>query len=116
MHLGTHWFNRNAITNIISLADTSEMFRVTMNTKIEKALIVHMDDKKVKFSQMPGGLYARKPEENSYSEENSNKKKDDENIKLKDTQQSYLQLKTTINFYPIDKLRKHKRFKDFETR
>ena len=48
LHLGTHWFNSNAITNTISLADISEMFRVTMDTEKEKALIVH----KVKFSEV----------------------------------------------------------------
>ena len=86
-HLGTHWFYSNAITNIISLADISEMFRVTMDTQKEKALIVHMDDKKVKFPHMLGGLYARKPGENSNNTNNN------EYIKVKDTQQSYLTVK-----------------------
>ena len=45
-HLGTHWFNENAITNIISLADISDKFRVTMDMQKEKVLIVHMDNKK----------------------------------------------------------------------
>ena len=36
-----------------------------MDTQKEKALIVHMDDKMIKFSQMSGGLYARKPKDNN---------------------------------------------------
>ena len=59
--LGTHWFNNEVITNIISLADITKKFRVTIDSQKEKALVVHMDDKIVKFEQMPGGLYARKP-------------------------------------------------------
>ena len=53
--LGTHWFNNKAITNIISLADITKKFRVTMDSQKEKALVVHMDKKTVKFEQMPGG-------------------------------------------------------------
>ena len=88
-HLGTHWFSRNAITNIISVTDISKMFRVTMDTKKEKAFIVHMDDKKVKFLQMLGDLHARKPDENSNSKENSNNKNNDKSIRLKDTQHTF---------------------------
>ena len=35
---GTHLFNRNAITNIISLADISEIFRVIIDTQEKKHL------------------------------------------------------------------------------
>ena len=34
--LGTHWFNKSAITNIIALADMTKHFRVTMDSKEEK--------------------------------------------------------------------------------
>ena len=57
--LGIYWFTEGAITNIISLADLSKNYRVTMDTAKEKTMIVHLKDKQVKFSQMPGGLYAR---------------------------------------------------------
>ena len=60
-YLGTQWFSKNAITNIISLADISKNYRVTMDTDKEKAMIVHLDNRKIKFNEMPGGLYARKP-------------------------------------------------------
>ena len=59
--LGTHWFNEGAITNIISLADLSKNYRVTMDTAKEKTVIVHLKEKQVKFSQMLGGLYACNP-------------------------------------------------------
>ena len=30
-HLGNHWFNENSIANIISLADTTNKYKVTYN-------------------------------------------------------------------------------------
>ena len=54
-HLGKHWFNKEAITNIISLADLSDKHRITMDTEKEKSMIVHLGEKQVKFYQMPGG-------------------------------------------------------------
>ena len=78
-HLGIHWFNEKTITKIISLADISNKCGVTMDTQKEKALIVHMDDKKMKFSQMPGGLYARKPKEDNNENINEDKNKQKQN-------------------------------------
>ena len=46
-----------------------------MDTQKEKALIVHMDNTQIKCSQMPGGLYTRKPKENN----NENIIKDNKN-------------------------------------
>ena len=60
-YLGTQWFSKNAITNIISLADITKNYRVTMDTDKEKAMIIHLDNRKIKFNEMPGGLYAREP-------------------------------------------------------
>ena len=62
-----------------------------MDTQKEKALIVHMDNTQIKCSQMPGGLYTRKPKENN------NENIIEDNKKQK---QTYL-----TNFYPIDKLK-----------
>ena len=59
--LGTHWFNEGAMTNIISSADLSKNYRVTMDTSKEKTMIVHLKEKQVKFSQMSGGLYTHNP-------------------------------------------------------
>ena len=62
------WFNKNSITNIISLKDMTSKFRVTLDSDKEKALLVHMPDKIVKFKQMRNGLYALNPlEETNYT-------------------------------------------------
>ena len=45
--LGTHWFNKNAITNRISLADISNGYYVTMDAEKERIMIVHLKDKQV---------------------------------------------------------------------
>lgn len=60
-HLGTHWFSDNAITNVISLAHMADKFRVTYDSDKEKAMIVHLPNKTVKFHQMKNGLYGRNP-------------------------------------------------------
>ena len=59
--LGTHWFNPQAVTNIISLVDISKNYRVTLDTTKEKAMIVHLKDKLVNFTELPGRLYGREP-------------------------------------------------------
>ena len=56
-HLWTHWFNSEALTNIISLANIGNKYKVTMDTSKEKAMIAHLDDRQVKFTKLPGGLY-----------------------------------------------------------
>ena len=52
LYLDTHWFNKDAITNIISLADLSKKYRVTMDTTKEKSMTVHLNEQQVKLSQM----------------------------------------------------------------
>ena len=80
-----HWFNPQEVTNIISLADISKNYRVTLDTKKEKAMIVLLKDKSVKFKELPGGLYGREPNvtvnkimicnhQNYYNEDNNNDK------------------------------------------
>ena len=64
-HLGTHWYNKNAITNIISLAHMTEKFRVTFDSAIEKSLNVHLPNKIIKFYQMQSGLYGMNPMDDS---------------------------------------------------
>jgi hypothetical protein len=62
-HLGEHWFNKDSITNIMALCDVTEKFRVTMDSSKEKALLVHMPHKVLRFKQMKGGLYAMNPKD-----------------------------------------------------
>ena len=66
--LGNHWFNENSITNIISLADMIEKHRVTYDSAKEKAFLVHLPEKVVKFEQMDNGLYAMDPTKNHQKE------------------------------------------------
>ena len=59
-HLGTHWYINEAITNIISLADMTKNHQVTMDSDIEKSMILHLGkEKKVIFTQMDNWLYVR---------------------------------------------------------
>ena len=62
-YLGTQWFNKNAVTNIIILADIAEKYQVTMDTEDEKSFTVYLPNKTANFPQMRGGLYARNPQE-----------------------------------------------------
>ena len=59
-------YNKNSITNIISMKDTREKFCVTMDSEEDMKLLVHMPNNIVKFKQLLNGLYAMKPnDENS---------------------------------------------------
>jgi hypothetical protein len=62
-HLGDHWYNEDSITNIMALCDVTDKFRVTMDSSKEKALLVHMPHKVIRFTQMKGGLYAMNPKD-----------------------------------------------------
>ena len=59
--LGEHWFNEESLTNIISLADMASRFRVTMDTEKDKAFLVHLPDKIVRFKQLNNNLYGMDP-------------------------------------------------------
>jgi hypothetical protein len=60
-HIDNVRYNKNSITNIISMKDMTDKFRVMMDSKEELALLVHMPDKIVKFKQFSNGLYAMDP-------------------------------------------------------
>ena len=47
------------MTNIISLADISINYRVTLDTTKEIEITVHLKDKLVKSNELPGGFYRR---------------------------------------------------------
>ena len=55
------WYNKNSITNIISMKDRKDKFCVTMDLKEELALLVHMKNKIVKLNQFFNGLYDMDP-------------------------------------------------------
>ena len=52
------FFNRNGISNILSLADISEKFRVTMDTNVSQSIVVHLNDhQSISFNKYGSGLY-----------------------------------------------------------
>ena len=86
------WYNEDSITNIISLKDMTNKFRVTMDSKEELALLVHMPDKIVKFKQFANGLYAMDPNDEKSFEMKSKKpyqfmNTQEENLKFMSTRQ-----------------------------
>ena len=70
-HLGTHWFNPESITNIISLAGMAKQFKVTYDSTNELlAFMVHVNnDKVIKFHQMDNNLYDIVPLKNGNKDE-----------------------------------------------
>ncbi len=57
-NLGTVWFNRDSIANILSLADVARVCRVTIDTSQEASMTVHRKDGSImKFVEHPSGLY-----------------------------------------------------------
>jgi hypothetical protein len=59
--LSTRWYNPDALTNIISLADLDSKCCVTYDSKKDKVLHVHLPDKIVRFPELKNGLYALDP-------------------------------------------------------
>jgi hypothetical protein len=60
-HIKNVWYNENSMTNIISMKDMTDKFQVTMDSRKERALLVHMPNKIVRFKQFSNGLYAMDP-------------------------------------------------------
>ena len=62
----TVYFNPYSLMNILSLRDTRKKFRVTMDRRVEIAMMVHISDTKVmRFVKIDAGLYMWKPETNT---------------------------------------------------
>ena len=59
--IGEHWFSEKSITNILSLSDIADKYRVTLDTDEEKAFKVHFPKKIVKFKQLSNRLYGLLP-------------------------------------------------------
>ena len=54
---GTVWFNENLLGNIFGFADMAKRYRITCDTAIENAIIVHTENGPIKFEKSPEGLY-----------------------------------------------------------
>ena len=65
------WLNPESLLNILAMSDVTDHFRVTMDSQIDNALIVHVDDKKcLSFKKIGSGLYMLSRDR----KDNSNKK------------------------------------------
>ena len=49
------------MTNIVVFKDMTDRYRVTMDSEKEKAMCVHIPDKKVVFKQLDNNLYGMDP-------------------------------------------------------
>ena len=54
---GTMWYDEGAIANIFSFAELVDKHRITFDSSVENAFLVHQPDKIVKFECTPEGLY-----------------------------------------------------------
>ena len=102
---GTVWYDPNLTTNIFSFAELNELHNITYNSTKEKAFIVHLSNKKIKFTKTETGLYLYKPNDyvlrndikiagvannntnkmkNENENYNTNYKKDEETIEFDD--------------------------------
>ena len=62
---GEVWYDPNAITNIFSLAEMEKKYCITYNSSKEKAFVVDLPNKKLKFMQSSNGLFIYKPKYNT---------------------------------------------------
>ncbi|GAX15524.1 hypothetical protein FisN_6Hu141 [Fistulifera solaris] len=64
-NLGPVWYNQDSIANILSVKDVRKVCRITMDTSVEPALIVHrLDGSQMRFEEHDCGLYVFKPNNN----------------------------------------------------
>ena len=54
---GTVWYDEGAVANIFSFAELVDKHRITFDSSVENAFLVHQPDKIVKFERTPEGLY-----------------------------------------------------------
>ena len=54
---GTICYDEGAIANIFSFAELVDKHRITFDSSMENAFLVHQPDKIVKFKHTPEGLY-----------------------------------------------------------
>jgi hypothetical protein len=55
--MGDAWFAPNGITNIFSCAEMTKRYRIISDLLVEKAFIVHLPKRKVKFEERKNGFY-----------------------------------------------------------
>ena len=90
---GKVWYDEKAITNIFSLGKMTDKHRVTFDSDIEDAFIVHLNDKdKAKFERNDKNLYVYRPKPKKKVEfagvgidKDNNESRDDKEYQLLDT-------------------------------
>ena len=63
---GEVWYNEKAITNILSQGELTDRYRVTLDSSIENATVVHLHGRTIKFPRQPNNLYAYRPMKHEY--------------------------------------------------
>ncbi|MGC9261855.1 MAG: hypothetical protein ACP5I8_17490, partial [Phycisphaerae bacterium] len=58
---GKVYYDPTMMANIFGLSEMVDRCRVTFDSDVEDAFVVHVKDGKIKFSRTPEGLYAYKP-------------------------------------------------------
>ena len=52
------WYNPQYMVNILPLSDVRKRFRITIDTALEAAILIHLDDGSIiKFEEVGSGLY-----------------------------------------------------------
>ncbi len=55
---GEVWYNSKSLANILSMAAVRRRFRITMDSSVDAAMIIHLPSgKKLRFAEGPSGLY-----------------------------------------------------------
>ena len=62
-------FNAESLANILSLSDVANLpgVRLTMDSEVERAIVLHLHDNKIKFRECSDGLYYWDSSDNSKS-------------------------------------------------
>jgi hypothetical protein len=58
---GTVWYNPNSVANIFSFAKMKNKYRITYDSEVEDAFVVHTPSKEVQFKPLSNGLYSLNP-------------------------------------------------------
>jgi hypothetical protein len=58
---GTVWYNPNSVANIFSFAEMKRIYRITYDSEVEDAFVVHTPTNEVRFKPLSNGLYSLNP-------------------------------------------------------
>ena len=58
---GKVWYNKDSVANIFSFAEMRNRYRITYDSAVEDAFLVHTPKRKVRFKPLVNGLYSLNP-------------------------------------------------------